>query len=349
VILVGDTYHFKNIVSTRIEKSLEELDNEYDKQLRLQKESNKRYHKISSALTRSDPNAEDDEGMSAFGSSNGRKKGTGSRKDSGVAFRGHMNDAGQDVDEEKNFDDFNGVGLEYEDQVSDDDDDAELLQGVDAEREENDVDGGDIFEDDDDDSESSSDAVDEEEDEVDPLDSKDRALQQASSELSDFLSATKPSVTNSSSVSAEGGVIVVDRGREGAEAAKGEVKEKRKEAPSDLSADEEKNKKQRVTSASSSSSGTSLTEELVRQTITRMGGRVAAKNLAQVPSFPPSLSSASSSLLLVSAVVYFRSQELKKPIKKMGEAGKAKFREIVVKITQSEDDAVFGKVLVLKK
>jgi hypothetical protein len=33
----------------------------------------------------------------------------------------------------------------------------------------------------------------------------------------------------------------------------------------------------------------------------------------------------------------------------MGEAGKAKFREIVVKITQSEDDAVFGKVLVLKK
>jgi hypothetical protein len=40
---------------------------------------------------------------------------------------------------------------------------------------------------------------------------------------------------------------------------------------------------------------------------------------------------------------------LKKPIKKMGDPGKTKFREIVLKITQSEDDAVFGKVLVLKK
>jgi hypothetical protein len=279
VILVGDTYHFKNIVATRVEKSLEELDNEYDKQLRLQKESNKRYQKISSALTKSDPNAEDDEGsMSVFGSSSGRKRGTGSRKDSGTAFRGHMNDAGQDVDEEKNFDDFNGVGLEYEDQVSDDDDDAELLQGVDAEREENDVDGGDIFEDDDDDSDSSSEAAEEEEEEVDPLDSKDRALQQASSELSDFLSTSKPPAS-SSSISAEGGVIVVDRGVEAE--VKGETKEKRKESPTDLSVDEEKSKKRRVAS-STSSSGTALTEELVRQTIIRMGGRVAAKNLAQV-------------------------------------------------------------------
>ena len=33
----------------------------------------------------------------------------------------------------------------------------------------------------------------------------------------------------------------------------------------------------------------------------------------------------------------------------MGDAGKAKFREIVLSITQSEEDSVFGKVLVLKK
>lgn len=276
VILVGDTYHFKNIVATRVEKSLEELDNEYDKQLRLQKESNKRYHKISSALTKSDLNIEEDEAStSAFGSSSGRKKGTGSRKESGAIFRGHMNDAGQDVDEEKNFDDFHGVGLEYEEQVSDDDDDAELLQGVDAEREENDVDGGDIFEEEDDDSDSSSEAVDEE-DEVDALDSKDKALQQASSELSDFLSNIKPPAS-SVSISEEKGIIVVDRGVK--DELNGEAKEKRKESPTDLSEEEDKNKRRRVSSASS---GTSLTEDLVRQTIIRMGGRVVAKSLAQV-------------------------------------------------------------------
>lgn len=33
----------------------------------------------------------------------------------------------------------------------------------------------------------------------------------------------------------------------------------------------------------------------------------------------------------------------------MGDAGKTKFLDIVRKVTQSEEDAVFGKILVLKK
>lgn len=275
MILVGDTYHFKNIVATRIEKSLEELDNEYEKQKRLQKESDKRYNRISSALSKFDASGEDDESLSnPFGSSSGRKKGTaynGGSAKKDIEFRGHMNDAGQDVDEERNFDEFNGVGLEYEEQVSDDEDDAELLQGIDAEREENDVDGGDIFDEEDDESDSSSEAVDEEEEEVDQMDSKDRALQQASSELSDYLSATK--APTAASISIESGVIVVDHGTKPSDG----IGEKRKESPTVFSQDEEQNKKRK-----SSNSGATLTEELVRQTIIRMGGRVAAKNLAQV-------------------------------------------------------------------
>jgi hypothetical protein len=274
---VGDIYHFKNIVATRVEKSLEELDCEYDKQLRLQKESNKRYQRISSSLLKGTGDQDEDEGSSnPFGSSSGRKKTSSGRKEAGGgggggAFKGHMNDAGQDVDEERNFEEFNGVGLEYEEQVSDDDDDAELLQGVDEEREENDVDGGDVFGDEEDDSDSSSEAA-EEEEEPDAVDSKDKALQQASSELSDFLSTNMPisASATSSSISMESGVIVVNRASEG--------KEKRKDSPNDLSPDEEKNKKRKLTS----SSGASLTEDLVRQTIISMGGRVAAKNLAQV-------------------------------------------------------------------
>jgi hypothetical protein len=340
VILVGDTFHFKNIVATRVEKSLEELDCEYDKQLRMQKESNKRYQRISSSLIKGGDPDEDEGTSNPFGTSSGRKKSSSGRKEAaggggrGGAFKGHMNDAGQDVDEERNFEEFNGVGLEYEEQVSDDDDDAELLQGVDEEREENDVDAGDIFEEDEDDSDSSSEAVDEEEEEPDALDSKDKALQQASSELSDFLSSSKPAATSASpSLSLESGVIVVNRASE--VRAEGGGNEKRKEPPADLSPDEEKNKKRKT----ASSSGLSLTEDLVRQTIIRMGGRVAAKNLAQVLPLTP----APPLHRLTSP------QELKKPIKHMGEAGKTKFREIVVKITHSEDDAVFGKVLVLKK
>lgn len=276
MILVGDTYHFKNVVATRVEKSLEELDNEYDKQKRLQRESDKRYNRISSALNKTDAAGDDDEGISnPFGSSTGRKKAVGGSTAKKVnEFRGHMNDGGQDVDEERNFEEFNGVGLEYEQQESDDDDDAELLQGIDAEREENDVDGEDIFDEEDEDSDSSSEAAEEEEDELDQTDSKDRALQQASSELSDFLSASKAATTTSSSITVQGGVIVVDHGGKGSAEGSGE---KRKESPTDLSADEEQSKKRKA----SAPTGV-LTEELVRQTIIRMGGRVAAKNLAQV-------------------------------------------------------------------
>lgn len=348
VILIGDTYHFKNIVSTRVEKSLEELDNEYEKQQRLQKESNKRYHRISSALNKSlEPNQDDEGPSNVFGSGSiaGKKKGTSSKKVSDN-FRGHMNDGGQDIDEEKNFDEYNGVGLEYEENLSDDEDDAELLQGVDEAREENDVDGGDIFEDDDLESDSSSEANDDDDDdEIDAGDSKDKALAQASSELSDYIINKKAAqALNTSTVTVEDGMIVVNHSTTNIEqpttlsttlsttttTTTTTTTEKRKGSPEDTN--DEKNKKPRIgTNSNSNTSGSNnnnvtqgpvLTEDYVKQTIIRMGGRVNIKDLRD---------------------------ELKKPIKKMGDAGKTKFLEIVRKLTQSEEDAVFGKILVLKK
>eukprot|EP00604_Paraphysomonas_vestita_P001426 CAMPEP_0174824280 /NCGR_PEP_ID=MMETSP1107-20130205/32581_1 /TAXON_ID=36770 /ORGANISM="Paraphysomonas vestita, Strain GFlagA" /LENGTH=455 /DNA_ID=CAMNT_0016050775 /DNA_START=414 /DNA_END=1778 /DNA_ORIENTATION=- len=326
VILIGDSYHFKNIVSTRVEKSLEELDNEYEKQQRLQKESNKRYHRISSALNRTTETNQEEEGIpSAFGSGSvaGKKKGIGGSKKIIDGFRGHMNDGGQDVDEERNFDEYNGVGLEYEENLSDDEDDAELLQGVDEAREENDVDGGDIFEDDDLESDSSSEADDEDDDEIDSGDSKDKALAQASSELSDYIISKKAAqAINTSTVSMEDGMIVVNHAANITNNEQSQnttqlisTSEKRKGSPEIV--DDEKNKKPRV--ATNTNQGPVLTEEYVKQTIIRMGGRVNIKDLRD---------------------------ELKKPIKKMGDAGKTKFLDIVRKVTQSEEDAVFGKILV---
>lgn len=319
VILVGDTYHFKKIVASRVEKSLEELDNEYDKQIRLQKEANKKYHRIYLGRGADEEGGDDEEKVSnPFGSSSSsrRRSAGGIKKENGNSFKGHMDDGGLDIDEERNFDEMNGLGGEYEGQKSDDEDDAEQLQGLDLEREENNVDGGDIFEDDDLDSDSSSEANDEEEDE---LTTKDKILVQASSEISDFLSkaAALAAANAANGLTIEKGMIVVNHdvpsrtSLTSVPASSPPPSGSRVKRP--LDEVDDTNKRQKVSS---------LTEDLVRETMVRMGGRVPAKTLAN---------------------------ELKKPIRKMGDEGRDRFKEILLKISQTEVDAVFGKVLVLKK
>mmetsp|Transcript_21087 Transcript_21087/g.30470 ORF Transcript_21087/g.30470 Transcript_21087/m.30470 type:complete len:458 (+) Transcript_21087:63-1436(+) len=330
VISIGDWYRFKKPGYARPVMSLEDVELETQKMQKLKKDSNERYKRITNRLAQ----------MSAVAVERGMKSnddefhapdlfGAGAAKTGrgGGGFKGHMNDGGLDIDEESQFVEYNGVGLEYDRTFSDDEDDVTGQQAMDEYREEKDVmnnvgymddEDEDSSEDEDDDSENGSDN--------EEGGKKDEAQIQDMVELREYrLRKEKGGDKRRREVNGE------------------EVQGKSKKGRLDPSSSNPSSMPppsaptqaavssgQRTEGDSSSSSrssepkkgrGMALTEDLVRDTITSMGGRVTTSNLGK---------------------------KLKVHIKNT-DNGRERLKAILAKIALLENDIVEGKVLVLKR
>lgn len=296
VIDVGDWYHFRKPDAMRPVMSLDDIDTQYEKQKRYQKEANKKYNKIISALSKLAPVVEGGEEFTApdsFGAKavkGGTRGGSAGTKSTGASGSGGLDDEEGGDELDIAFESL--ANEEFEKGASDDEEDAKLFQMVDQDREENDVDAVAIWEelDEGDSSDEDGDDSDEEGEEADRPSLKVDSLILAGSELKDHLAAAAkaqaPSAENQkkrrrdSTISASVAVAKKDEMEEEVEGSGGDDRSPKKgrvgaaESPSGTA----------TTSSGTSSAAAKggLTEDMVRQVMTRMGGRVASKVLLKV-------------------------------------------------------------------
>jgi hypothetical protein len=290
VIDVGDWYHFRRPDAMRPVMSLDDIDTQFEKQKRYQQEANKKYHKITSALGRLVPVSEGGEEFNApdsFGAKavKGGRGGAGKSSAAAAAAGGGEDDAdeGGEDDHAQAFEAL--ANEEFEKGASDDEEDAKLFQMVDIDREENDTDALAIWDElGDDDSSDEEEDSDEEREEADRPSLKVDSLVLAGSELKDHLAASAKAQAPGADKNKKrrrdvaAGSTSGAASRNAAEEGSGNEDSRSPKVPRVGSKDASSS----PAGASSASSKGGLTEDMVRQVMTRLGGRVASKTLVKV-------------------------------------------------------------------
>ena len=297
---MGDWYHFRKPDVARPVMSLDEIDTQFEMQKKYQKGANKKYKKILSALERIVPEnaAEVGSAPEVFGS----KAPKGGRRGAVMEASGRVADNeedGEDVDaHERAFGELEAQ--EYEKEASDDEEDVRAQQAQDHIREDNDLDGGTAWDDvdldssDEDDDESS----DEEETAEEAL--KVDSLVLATAELKDHMAAAAAAKALGAAGRSSSPVVTTSDARKkrprdsGSAAAAASVAG----ALAGAGAGSEVGgaaKKGRISGVNVTQAGAAapppsapvaakamLTEEMVREAVTRLGGRANSKNLFNV-------------------------------------------------------------------